>query len=548
MATAETMTLETIRYRRARCLRHALEGFASAICLCLSACGSEPSGSGSSAIAPPTPGLTTPTSSTAASGVTRPANPTATGAAGSAAPVTPLKPDSPTPDQGTSATPSEGIQPGSATAPSGVMPCGVTRALVDNCQTCHSSTPIAGAPMPLMTQADFHKPSPTEPMKQVFEVAKVRIHETGPKRMPPAINLPMADKNALDQWFEDGAQLSMSPSDANCVVKGITTDAVGNKDRSFGRLQPAPGETCYEFKVHQSTEMVDDQPYAIAPGEHYEQFYYKVPWPEGSVATSYATINDNEQVLHHWLMFGTDENFYNDGFHQTVPLPTLAGANPVLITGWAAGAPNLVTPPDVGFELPDPGAKTINVQWHFYNSTTSMQSTTSAIQVCTAPASARKHIAAVTWLGTEDLNGNVWFGGEGMPAHQESTFTATCVPARRGMAADAPIQILGFEPHMHRIGTRMTTVVNKLDGTKQTLFDEPFNFGYQRHYILDQEYSLLPGETLTTSCTFNNTNDFNVPFGESSDTEMCYQFTLSYPAHALANGVPSIIGVSDACW
>ncbi|HKP55946.1 MAG TPA: hypothetical protein VJV78_04475 [Polyangiales bacterium] len=398
--------------------------------------------------------------------------------------------------------------------------------------------------MPLITQADFHKPAVSQPSKKVFELAKVRIHDTGAKRMPPSIRLATADLKALDDWFDAGAQVSTSPSDAGCTIKGPITDAAGNKDGTFGRLVPGPGETCYEFKVHQSTAKVDDQAYEIAPGEHYEQFYYKVPWAKDSVSTSFATVADNLQVLHHWLMFGTDEG-ESDGFHKTVPLPTLIGTNPVLITGWAAGAPNLVTPPDVGFELPGPG-KVLNVQWHFYNSTSQPLRDASAIQICTAPAGARKNIGAVTWLGTEDLNGNVWFGGQGMPPHKESTFTATCVPGRIGMGAQTPITIMGFEPHMHRIGTRMNTVVNKKDGTQQTLFDEPFTFGSQRHYLT--EYSLLPGETLTTSCSFNNTNDFGVPFGESTDSEMCYQFVLSYPAHALSNRAPSILGVTDTCW
>ena len=57
----------------------------------------------------------------------------------------------------------------------------------------------------------------------------------------------------------------------------------------------------------------------------------------------------------------------------------------------------------------------------------------------------------------------------------------------------------------------------------------------------EQDYELKPGEQLVTSCTFDNTNTFGVPFGESSDTEMCYQFTFHYPAHAMANGAPITI-------
>ena len=91
--------------------------------------------------------------------------------------------------------------------------------------------------------------------------------------------------------------------------------------------------------------------YTIDVGEHYEQFYFKVPWAAESVATSYATVRDNSQVLHHWLLFSTNEQ-QQEGYHFTSPLPTLIGTDPVLLAGWAVGGPNLVAPKDVGFELP----------------------------------------------------------------------------------------------------------------------------------------------------------------------------------------------------
>jgi hypothetical protein len=262
------------------------------------------------------------------------------------------------------------------------------------------------------------------------------------------------------------------------------------------------------------------------------------------VATSYATIVDNAKALHHWLLFASDENEVA-GFHKTVPLPTLIGTNPVLLAGWAVGGPNMVPPDDVGMELPAPG-KQLNVQWHFYNSTGQPQRDASSLQICTVAANVRPHLGSITWLGTEDLNGNVWFGGQGMPAHQESTFKTVCNPARRGMNAMDPIHMMIFEPHMHRIGTHMRTDVNHKDGTSETIFDQPFSFGAERHYY--KNYDLLPGETLSTSCSFNNTNDFGVPFGESSDSEMCYQFVYSWPAHALSNFAPSLLGVTDTCW
>jgi hypothetical protein len=398
--------------------------------------------------------------------------------------------------------------------------------------------------MALVTYADLLKPAVSKPTLKTYEIVKMRVHDKA-NPMPPASAsaLPAADMAVLDAWFDAGAQPGTTAADANCMVK--TEDVVGGSaDLSTGPLVAAPGETCYEFKNHQSTTMVDDQPYDVGLGEHYEQFYFKAPWPKGSVATAYGTRIDNGQVLHHWLLFGTNENEV-EGFHKTAPLPTLLGLEPMLLAGWAVGGPNVVPPKDVAFILPEPGAQ-INIQYHFYNSTNTKQVDASALQICVVPAGTRPHIGNVTWLGSEDLGGAKWSGGKGMPPHMASTFTTTCNPNRMGVAADEPIHIIGFEPHMHRLGTNMTTRVNHKDGTSEVIFDHPFTFGYETHYF--KNYDLLPGETLTTSCSFNNTTDKGVRFGESTDDEMCYQFTFAWPAHAMQNRPPSWIGVPDSCW
>jgi hypothetical protein len=323
-----------------------------------------------------------------------------------------------------------------------------------------------------------------------------------------------------------------------------TEGGLSTADGGREPLVEGPGEKCYEFKVHQSTTSVDAVKYDVGLGEHYEQFYYKVPWGADTVATGYGTRMDNAKVLHHWLLFGTDE-IQAEGSHITSPLPTLIGTNPVLLAGWAVGGPNVVPPQDVGFELPAPG-KTINVQWHFYNSTNTAQSDASSVQICTVPKAMRAHIGSITWAGTEDLGGNKWFGGAGMPPHKETTYTTTCKPSRRGLGAQDSIHIIGFEPHMHRIGKRMQTAVKHADGMMETIFDKPFSFGNETHYFAN--YEVKPGETLQTSCTFNNDTDMGIPFGESSDTEMCYQFTFHWPAHTLSNGASSLLGVTDTCW
>jgi hypothetical protein len=92
----------------------------------------------------------------------------------------------------------------------------------------------------------------------------------------------------------------------------------------------------------------------------------------------------------------------------------------------------------------------------------------------------------------------------------------------------------------------MRSDILRADGSQQALFDEPYSFGESHFY--PKEYAIMTGDEVITSCTFNNDTDRGVPFGESSDDEMCYQFALAYPAHALGNGASSLLGQADSCW
>jgi hypothetical protein len=379
------------------------------------------------------------------------------------------------------------------------------------------------------------------PSIQVYQLAKMRLEDSS-KPMPPGGMIAAADKSTLDAYFTAGA-MPGGASDMTCMTKMPST-GTSTTDGSYGELTPAPGETCYEFTNHNGSTTDDTTAYQDATGEHYEQFYFKAPWPTGSQATRYGTKLDNVKVLHHWLLFSTAETDAA-GTHKTSALPTLIGVNAQLLAGWAVGGTNLAMPDDVGFELPDNGTE-LNVQWHFYNSTGSTQTDSSSVQVCTVPKDTRPHTATITWLGQENLDGNKWFGGAGMPPHQMSTFSGTCSPLRTGLNATDPVHIIAFWPHMHTLGIEMTSVVNHKDGTMETIFDKPFDFNHQVHYM--QNYDLAAGDTLTSTCTFNNTTDMGVPFGEDTGDEMCYQFTFAWPAHSLENHASSLIGASNTCW
>ncbi len=419
------------------------------------------------------------------------------------------------------------------------LPCSVATAVKNNCQTCHGVTPIGGAPMSLLTYDDFHKPAKTRPELKVYQLAQMRINDPM-KPMPPGGGLPAADLSTLNTWFQADATPG-TDADKSCAaaMPGPDTTAGGEAGGDMAPLVAMPGETCYDLLTHQSTTSVDGK-YTVDAGEHYEQFYFDIPWPAGSQGTRFGAKFDNLAVLHHWLLF-TSTTGQPNGFHETVIGTQLGDPGAALIAGWAVGGHNVTMPSDVGFELPDPGQGiNLNLQWHFFNSTGTAQQDGTAVQVCTVPAGTRPKSGSITWLGSENFNGPI-----GMPPGQVSKYGGTCDPSRTGMNATDPIHIFFFWPHMHFLGVNMTSVVTH-NGVDTEVFNKPFDFNHQVHY--DTSVDLYPGDTITSTCTFNNDTANSVPFGPSTEQEMCYQFAFASPAHALDNGVFSLIGATNTCW
>jgi hypothetical protein len=433
---------------------------------------------------------------------------------------------------------------GSGAAPVGAtglpMPCNVATAVANNCQKCHGATPISGAPMSLLTYDDFQKPAKTKPALKVYQLAGMRINDMM-KPMPPGGGLPSADYNVLNAWFQANAAAG-TDADRMCAgaIKPPVTGPGAVLTGDMAPLVAQPGETCYELLTHQSTSSVDATKYSVSTGEHYEQFYYDIPWPAGTQGTRFGAKFDNLTVLHHWLLFTSTSGKAN-GFHETTSGTQLGDAGSSLLAGWAVGGSNVTMPADVGFDLPVPGkGANLNLQWHFFNSTGMAQPDGSAVQVCTVPAGTRPKLGSITWLGTENFNGPL-----GMPAGQKSDFGSTCTPNRTGMNATDPIHIFFFWPHMHTLGVNMKSSITH-NGMDTEVFNKPFDFMHQVHY--EASVDLMPGDTITSTCTFNNTTTANVPFGPSTNQEMCYQFAFSYPAHGLDNGVISLIGADNTCW
>jgi hypothetical protein len=440
--------------------------------------------------------------------------------------------------------------------------------IFQQCKLCHDGKGTAGTPMGLMTYADFLAPSKSNPALAVYKLVQSRMHDAT-KPMPPTGTLSASDLAVVDSWIAAGAQdcgFAMAAT-AGAAGSGSTpatgtgqgtsnnagagaagSAAIGDisqylsPDGTYfikeppGNLPVGPdakdAEFCFNLVAHgtQSPLSQDSTPFMVPPSEFYHKFQFQVPYDAKYVGLSSKPIIDNAKVLHHWLLFHVLSDTGQDGQHADELLGIQTGSE--LLSGWAPGGNPPELPPGVGEEMPPPkGFATL--EFHYYNTTGVAQPDRSGVRIC-ATTKTPAQVATLTWLGTENIS---------IPAHSMGTATGNCTP---GGGATEDIHFIFSSPHMHKLGIHMTTVINRQDGMSETVVDNPFSFNDQRQYPITNV--VHPGDTLTTTCTFMNDTDSVVGFGESTTSEMCYNFVLSYPAHALPNPLGGgLEGSSNMC-
>jgi hypothetical protein len=74
--------------------------------------------------------------------------------------------------------------------------------------------------------------------------------------------------------------------------------------------------------------------------------------------------------------------------------------------------------------------------------------------------------------------------------------------------------------------------------------DKPFNFNTQLAH--DLSAILEPGDSLTTTCTYQNDTPGVVRYGMRTEDEMCFNFVTAYPANLLQHGT-AMNGAINPC-
>lgn len=449
--------------------------------------------------------------------------------------------------------PPQGVMPAVITNQLGntPFPCEVGAVLQQKCWGCHGSPTNYGAPMTLLRDEDVHGMT-KDGTEQIFQRMAKRIHDTSsPMPMRGFPQLTPAELGTLDGWLAQGAPggsgCAPPPAGGAAGAGAGGSAAVGNGGAvsyggstgmpsyagqtgsggvmavvppplpEGGMTKPDPDDVpvepdaseCEMVKFHARSD-ANDTKFNVPTGEQYYCFSFHKDWGTGTQGLAFYPDIDNRQVIHHWLLYKAitpQVNGVNSaclGFHP----------DGELLAGWAPGATASFLPSHVGLDL---GGGDYILEVH-YNNTGAPAQDGSGVTVCKAKTP-RPDTATVSWLGTEAII---------LPPMQKGLdIVSNCKPN----ITDTPIHIIKVWPHMHKLGRHMKADIHRADGTVDPLFNVDFDFNSQWGY--DTPAVLKAGDYVTTTCTFDNDTPNVVTFGESTSSEMCYNFTYSYPARAL---------------
>ncbi len=317
----------------------------------------------------------------------------------------------------------------------------------------------------------------------------------------------------VNDWVNAGAPL------------GNTSDkpvAVADNRRTLSRVD-------YELEL---PEAYTPQ---IAPDD-YRCFFVDWPAAENTFVTGFGVEPDNDAIVHHTIAFlarpdtiaayqklddaepGIGWTCYGGpGGEQG------SGTPAAWIGAWVPGSVGYDFPAGTGIEVPA-GSKLI-IQMH-YNTLTAAASPDRTKLLLKTDASVEKKAVNIPFANPQ------WVQAQTMtiPAHMNDvthsfTFDPTVFIGNTNggvVPSGVPLTVYQTGLHMHTLGQRATTRIDRASGDKECMLDIPrWNFHWQGSYAFTTPKQINPGDKLYLECAWNNPGSTDVNWGEGTNDEMC---------------------------
>ena len=377
--------------------------------------------------------------------------------------------------------------------------------------------------MSLVTLANFHAPAVTEPQMPVYQLVEQRIHDVAkPMPQPPNPMLDAADMAVMDQWIASGApagtQTGSCSAQSDAGPDATLPDGAPPPPADSGLPDtgsdapppPPPPPPCTNPDVH----LTPASPWAMptTTDDIYVCYGVDVTFPTKHHAVYFSPHIDNPAILHHMLLFQSTTSMSGTPTSCNGIASSLGWS---IAYVWAPGGAALNLPAAAGF--PMEGTTHFVVQVHYNNvNHLAGEMDSSGIDVCTTDQ-LRPNDAATVAFGTTQIN---------VPAH--ATLDETCsytIPS-----GYSNLQAFAAFPHMHQIGTLIeTTDIPGGTGAPENLGSQP-DWSFQSQEWFNINATINAGDVIKTRCAWSNPGDTPVTFGEDTSNEMCFSFTMYYPA------------------
>lgn len=241
----------------------------------------------------------------------------------------------------------------------------------------------------------------------------------------------------------------------------------------------------------------------------------------------------NEHLVHHMEVFhcagpaDAEIPMYN-GPCDAADRPEKTQICKKVLAAWAMGADAFVYPEEAGLSV---GGQNFNpyvmLEVHYNNPELQDGSVDSSGISFVLTKSLRKHDAGVIELGLE------YTDKMAIPPRQEAfTLSGHCIQECTGVGLPQyGIHIFASQLHTHLTGTKVVTRhVRDGEELPPLNYDNHYSTHFQEIRLLPKHVTILPGDSLITTCTYNTMSRENVTLGGFAiSDEMCVNYVHYYP-------------------
>jgi hypothetical protein len=187
--------------------------------------------------------------------------------------------------------------------------------------------------------------------------------------------------------------------------------------------------------------------------------------------------------------------------------------------GGGQNAGGLKLPDGAGFKLPKDAQ--LLVQLHLLNATTKDVQQKVVINMDYAADPGGVTPAGIFAFGSMEIN---------LPPQSQGTQVVSSCQLPKAL------DVFAVQPHMHTRGTKVTFDVGASEDAAQTVYQRnPWVFGAQP--IDAFQMPMTQGQFGRVTCTYDNTSDKAITYGESTEDEMCYLVLFYTPFDRLGGCV-----------